>query len=135
MDTQDSLDNQTDQNQQVDASQNDSPEEKPRKYKGRGFNEKIGEAELLAEAMDQNKEELAVRGGGEEFVTQLKAAIQEAKALNTDQEKNKATLKESTQKLGKKMDELDKLVSDGRNIVKMVVNQKRWVEFGIQVTR
>ncbi|NIM17637.1 MAG: hypothetical protein GTO45_37200 [Candidatus Aminicenantes bacterium] len=85
--------------------------------------------------MDKNKEELAVRGGGEEFVNQLKTTIQEAKDLNTDQEKNKATLKESTQKLGKKMDELDKLVSDGRNIVKMVVNQKRWVEFGIQVTR
>jgi hypothetical protein len=135
MDTQDSLDNQTDQNQQVDSNQNDSSEEKPRKYKSRGFNERIGEADLLAEAMDKNKEELAARGGGEEFVTQLKAAIQAAKDLNTKQEENKATLKESTQTLGLKMDELDKLVGDGRNIVKMVVNQKRWVEFGITATR
>ncbi|NIM17636.1 MAG: hypothetical protein GTO45_37195 [Candidatus Aminicenantes bacterium] len=47
MDSQDSLNDQTNQNQQVDANQNDSPEEKPRRYKSRGFNEKIGEAELL----------------------------------------------------------------------------------------
>jgi hypothetical protein len=33
------------------------------------------------------------------------------------------------------MNELDKLVSDGYKIVKMVVNQKRWVEFGITTSR
>jgi hypothetical protein len=127
MDSQDSTNNQTDQN--------DSPEEKPRKYKPRGFNERIGDAELLAEAMDKNKEELSARGGGEEFVNLLKTTLQAAKALNTTQEENKATLKESTQTLGLKMDELDKLVSDGYKIVKMVVNQKRWVEFGITTSR
>jgi len=135
MSTLTSIDEQTDQNQPVDANPDDSGVETTRKYKSRSFNEKLGDAELLADSMEKNKDELSVRGGGEEFVNQLKTAIQEAKGLNSEQEKNKATLKDSTQQLEWKMTELDKLVSDGRNIVKMVINQKRWVEFGIKATR
>jgi hypothetical protein len=135
MSTLTSIDEQTNQNQPVDANPDDSGAATTRKYKSRSFNEKLGDAELLADSMEKNKDELSVRGGGEEFVNQLKTAIQDAKDLNSEQEKNKATLKDSTQQLDRKMTELDKLVSDGRNIVKMVINQKRWVEFGIKATR
>jgi len=103
-----------------------------RKKPGRGFNVRIGEAELLAEAMTANQAKLAPGGGGEEYVTQLKGLIGEIKTLNQDQERYKAELKGSTTLILLKLKELNRLVRKGRNIVKNEIEQARWVEFGIR---
>jgi molybdopterin converting factor small subunit len=125
----------TDQTAQ-EADQTEPVDEKsPHRRRPRSFNERVGEAELLVDAMEKNMEELSARGGSEEFVNQLKAAIQEVKTINSDQEKAKATMKDLTSNVNRKLDDLDKLVSDGRKIVKMVINQERWVGFGINVTQ
>ena len=106
-----------------------------RKSRPRGFNEVLGAAELLAEAMTANQEALTPRGGGEEFVNRIKTAVVEAKDLNIEQERNKALQKESTGKVEEKLVELNKLISEGHKIVKLGIDQKRWVEFGLRATR
>jgi len=103
-----------------------------RKKPGRGFNVRIGEAELLAEAMTANQEKLASGGGGEEYVNQLKGLIGEIKTLNQDQERYKAEVKGSTTQILLKMKTLGRMVRKGRSIVKNEIDQARWVEFGIR---
>lgn len=106
-----------------------------RKSRPRGFNNVMGEAELLAEAMTANQEALTPRGGGEEFVNRIRTAVGEAKDLNRDQERNKALQKESTAKVEAKLAELIALIREGHKIVKLGIDQKRWVEFGLRATR
>ena len=101
----------------------------------KGFNAKVGEAELLAKAMTANQEALTSGGGGEEFVTQLTAVVEEAKELNKDQERYKALKKDSTTKVRLKVRQLDRLVRKARSIVKNELEQDLWVEFGITATR
>ena len=120
---------------QVTDQSDSGTDETQKRVRRRGFNERIGEAELLAEAMAANQEELASGGGGEEFVNQLKQVVTEAKNLNQTQERNKASLKDSTVKIRLKMKELDRAVRKGRSIVKNEVAQERWVEFGVLATR
>jgi hypothetical protein len=118
------------------VNQDNSGTEKPRKRNPpRGFNDRIGEAELLAEAMAANQEELTPAGGGEAFVNELKQLVTDAKKLNQKQERNKAELKESTEEIRLKMKDLDRKARKGRNIVKNEVAQERWVEFGILATK
>lgn len=101
----------------------------------KGFNAKVGEAELLAKAMTANQDALTSGGGGEEFVALIKTVAEEAKELNKDQERYKALKKDSTTKVRLKMQELDRLVRKARSIVKNELAQDLWVEFGITATR
>ena len=101
----------------------------------KGFNAKMGEAELLAKAMTANQEALTPVGGGEELVTLLKTVVEEAKELNKDQERFKALQKDSTTKVRLKVRQLDRLVRKARSIVKNELEQDLWVEFGITATR
>jgi len=82
-----------------------------------------------------NQEALTPRGGGEEFVNRIRTAVGEAKDLNRDQERNKALQKESTAKVEAKLAELITLIREGHKIVKLGIDQKRWVEFGLRAAR
>ena len=107
----------------------------PKKKQSRGFNARIGDAELLAEAMLANSETLTPGGGGEEFVNEFKALISEIKQLNQEQEKYKGDLKKCTENIQAKMKDLNRFERKGRRIVKNEIPPKRWVEFGITATR
>lgn len=121
---------------QVDQNDPGTSTEVPKKRGvSRGFNQLVGEAELLAEAMSANQELLAPGGGGEEFLNQLKGVVNDLKSLNTEQERYKALKKESTEKIRQKFKSMKQLVLKARRIVKNEIEQKRWVEFGIRATR
>jgi hypothetical protein len=106
-----------------------------RKSISRRFNVRLGEADLLAHAMSVNQESLTPRGADEAFVTKLTEIVTDVGDLNKEQEKHKALQKEATAKLNEKLNEMDQMVSDARNYVKMTMPQERWVEFGIRATR
>lgn len=106
-----------------------------RRRPSKGFNAKLGEAELLARAMTANQEALTPVGGGEEFVNLITTVVEEAKELNKDQERYKALKKDSTTKVRLKIQQLDRLVRKARSIVKNELEQDLWVEFGITATR
>jgi hypothetical protein len=130
------LDVQEEKNNQVDQNDPGTSTEVPKKRGvSRGFNQLVGEAELLAEAMSANQELLAPGGGGEEFINQLKGVVNDLKSLNTEQERYKALQKESTEKIRQKLKSMKHLVLKGRRIVKNEIEQKRWVEFGIRATK
>ncbi len=69
----------------VQEEQSEPTDQSKRRSPSKGFNAKVGEAELLAEAMGANQETLAPGGGGEEFVNELKEVVAEIKKLNQDQ--------------------------------------------------
>lgn len=130
------LDVQEEKNNQVDQNDPGTSTEVPKKRGlSRGFNQLVGEAELLAEAMSANQELLAPGGGSEEFLNQLKGVVNDLKSLNTEQERYKALQKESTEKIRQKFKSMKQLVLKGKRIVKNEIEQKRWVEFGIRATR
>ena len=85
--------------------------------------------------MSANQETLASKGGDEAFVTKLRDTVTAAGDLNKEQEKLKAMLRETTARLNEKMKELQRLVWEARNYVKMALSQERWVEFGITAKR
>ena len=123
---------QNNQTDQIDPGANGKSTKK--KNPARGFNNLVGDAELLAEAMTVNQELLAPGGGGEEFLNQLKEAISALKNFNLEQERYKASQKETTENIRLKLEEMTRLVRKGRRIIKNEVDQKRWVEFGISAT-
>jgi hypothetical protein len=130
------LDVQEEKNNKLDQNDPGTSTEVPKKRSpSRGFNQVVGEAELLAEAMSANQELLAPGGGGEEFLNQLKGVVNDLKSLNTEQERYKALQRESTEKIRQKFKSMKQLVLKGRRIVKNEIEQKRWVEFGIRATK
>lgn len=115
---------------------NDPGTSKPnRKQRSQAFNHLVGEGSLLAEAMAAHQEALTPKGGGEDFVNRLKEMVQAARDLNQEQERYKALQKETTGKIQDKLKEVNRMISNGHKIVKMTIDQKRWVEFGIRATR
>ena len=128
--------NKEEKNNQLDQNDPGTSTEVPKKRGlSRGFNQLVGEAELLAEAMSVNQELLAPGGGGEEFLSQLKGVVNDLKSLNTEQERYKALQRESTEKIRRKFKSMKQLVLKGKRIVKNEIEQKRWVEFGMRATR
>ena len=120
------------------ADQNDpgtNGETAKKRNPARGFNHLVGRAELMAEAMTVNQELLAPGGGSEEFVSQLKGAIADLKSLNQEQERYKASQKETTAKIQRRLKDMNRLVQKGRRIIKNEVEQNRWVEFGIRASQ
>jgi hypothetical protein len=130
------LDVQEEKNNQLDQNDPGTSTEAPKKRTAaRGFNQQVGEAELLVEAMSANQELLAPGGGGEEFLNQLKGVVNDLKSLNLEQERYKALQRESTEKIRQKLKSMKNLVRKGRRIIKNEIEQKRWIEFGIRATR
>ncbi len=82
-----------------------------------------------------SNQELLAPGGGEESINKLKGAVSELKNLNQEQERYKASQKESTGKIQRKLKEMGHLVRKGQRIIKNEIEQKRWVEFGINASR
>jgi hypothetical protein len=110
-------------------------EQPPKSHLSRSFNERLGEADLLAVAMQANQDALTPGGGGADFVNKLQGVLSEIRGINQEQERFKASLKSSTEKFKIKAKEMAQLVRKGRSIVKNELPQVRWVEFGIKATR
>lgn len=99
------------------------------------YAEKINSAKLLAEGLGKHLDELSPLGLNETFVADLENQRKTAEALNVEQEKLKANLKDTTSSLTKEMRQLDIMVSRGRKLVKIEIPFPQWKEFGIEDTR
>jgi hypothetical protein len=95
------------------------------------YAEKIKDAEVMSSGLQNNAERLAKRGLDEAFTKNLSSDLQSAIALNNEQEKLKADLKQKTAELDAKLTALNAQVSEARKIVKIEFPKEQWKEFGI----
>jgi hypothetical protein len=91
----------------------------------------INNAKLMLSGMKKNPDRMSKRGLDGDFMTVYQTNYGEAQELDNEQESLKAKLKETTDKLDKKMTELNKQTSEAKKIVKIEIEQTRWKEFGI----
>lgn len=98
---------------------------------GDSYAEKIKTANLMLAGLNAHLEELAKRGVTAEDVAKLQAAYTKANTLETEQEALKAQAKVKTEELRQEMDGIDESMRELKKVVKMVMAQQYWVEFGI----
>ncbi len=97
----------------------------------KNYAEVISQAQVMATGLKNNQAEIAKRGIGADFVTELEQIRIEAIALNDEQERLKAELKLKTEALNAKMDIIHTKLSEARKVVKLSIPQSQWLEFGI----
>ena len=110
----------------TNRAQNKSP-----KSKKNSFAEKINRNKLMVEGLKANAVQVSKRGADEAFIDEISSTIAAAEGLNVEQETLKGALKKKTKELKTAMVSLKKRYSEAKKIVKMTVDQTRWVEFGI----
>lgn len=92
-------------------------------------------SELMTKGLKANSAEVAKRGLTSEFITKMETAIQEMKERNAAQEKTKALLKMQTEAFNEKVNEVSKLLSEAKKVVKLSHPQAQWIEFGMEDKR
>ncbi len=101
------------------------------KSKSQAFNIVLEKAKLLAGAMGDNLEALAVKGVTEAYVNDFKAVCLEVDDLYEQQANLKADKKECTDTLVEKFKQLKTAVRDGTYYVKMALPPRQWVGCGV----
>ena len=96
------------------------------------FSEKLMSAQLMNAGISKNLSTLSTVGMTEATTEAMKTMTDEAIALNDEQESLKAQLKMKTEELDAKMAVLDEEVARCRKLVKVVIPQAQWREFGIE---
>ncbi|VDH03432.1 hypothetical protein [Bergeyella zoohelcum] len=91
----------------------------------------VHKAELMLKGLQANATEVAKRGLTAEFLSTMQEAIQEMKKRNAEQEKTKALLKMQTEAFNEKMEEVTKMLSESKKVVKLSLPQAQWIEFGM----
>ena len=89
----------------------------------------------MAGALGANLETVESRGVTQAEIDSFKANIDKAISDNNNQEKLKADLKKSTADLEASVGVISKSTSEFAKLVKMLIPQERWKEFGIVATR
>ncbi len=102
---------------------------------GQSLEARLAVARLLMNGMKLNTERMATRGVTAEKVTRLTSLYDQAIEFDKDQEVLKAKLKEKTTRLEETIEELNKLVSEIRKLVKIEIPRELWREFGIEDQR
>jgi hypothetical protein len=95
------------------------------------YAERIKAAKLMLAGIGAHLPELAKRGVTEEDITKLQASYTKANSLDNEQEALRAQAKAKTEELHVEMDGMDGTMRELKKIVKMVMAQQYWVEFGI----
>ncbi len=98
----------------------------------KSFAEIIKQAGLIATGMKDNATEVAKRGADEAFIQKIVTSTEKVVQLNNEQEKLKAALKGKTEEYSREMEELNKLISEAKKIIKLSLPQTAWVQFGIE---
>jgi hypothetical protein len=95
----------------------------------------ISETTVMIEGIRNNQEILSKRQIDNAFADSLQTDVNTAIAVNNEQEKLKAKLKETTERLDAIMETLTKKAGEARKIIKLDVPQAAWREFGIDDKR
>lgn len=85
----------------------------------------------MASGIGAHLETLSPRGINEETIQELDRLVETSTTMDNDQEILKGQLKEKTASLRENTGQLKQLLSECTLIVKAVVQQERWVDFGI----
>jgi hypothetical protein len=85
----------------------------------------------MASGISAHLEVLNPRGINEETAQRFSKLVEDSSKLDNDQEILKGQLKEKTASLRENTKELRELLSQCTLIIKAVVPQERWVDFGI----
>lgn len=99
--------------------------------KKQSFADLMSESQALVNGLKNNLSEVEKRGVDADFVSKLEKMREKVIALNNEQDKLKADLKEKTAEIQKELDAMVAALSEGRKVVKIAIPQVRWVEFGI----
>lgn len=102
---------------------------------GQSLEARLGAVRLLLNGLKLNAERMASRGVTAEKVDRMNSLYEQAMELDKEQEVLKAKLKEKTAHLDEIIEEINKLASELRKLVKIEIPQELWREFGIEDQR
>lgn len=108
---------------------------KERKMTKTTFAEVLNNSKLMVTGLQANAEAVGKRGIDAEFTAALNTTVANLEQLNSEQETLKASLKTKTAELDAKLVTLNKMYSESRKVVKLAMDQTRWLEFGISDKR
>jgi hypothetical protein len=95
------------------------------------YAEELVSARLMLSGIKANTERLGKRGIDAAFITEFETAINEATALDAEQEVLMARRKEKTAALQEKINVIAKMNIIGKRMVKTDYAKESWREFGI----
>ena len=101
----------------------------------KSFAQTLSDARLMVAGVSQNLDALKAIGISDSDLAALEAALAETSALDVEQEKLKADLKDCTAKLGDASKALTGQLAAVKKRVKLAIPQTRWKEFGIADSR
>ena len=117
-----------------DTTNDDEQEVKPRR-RSNSFANLLKKGTNMASGISIHLEVLNPRGINEETAQRFSKLVEENSKLDNDQETLKGQLKEKTVSLIENTKKLRELLSQCTLIIKAVVPQERWVDFGISAKK
>ncbi len=99
------------------------------------YAEIINSAKVMLSGLKLNIERVGKRGITGEFINNLESSQKSAMVLDNEQEDLKAKLKIKTEALDIMINELNKMLSEARKVVKLEMEQPAWKSFGIEDKR
>jgi hypothetical protein len=99
--------------------------------KSNSYAEKINDTKVMLAGLTANIERLGKRGISADFIAKLQGMYDEAKTIDNEQESMKARLKEKSDALHQKMDEVETVYREAKKVVKLEMPKESWKEFGI----
>jgi len=124
----------TDEEKKDTTTKEEEKEVKPRR-KSNSFANLLKKGTNMASGISTHLEILNPRGINEETVQRFSKLVEDSSKLDNDQEILKGQLKEKTASLRENTKQLRELLSQCTLIIKAVVPQERWVDFGIAAKR
>jgi hypothetical protein len=124
----------TDEEKKDTTTNDDEKEVKPRR-RSNSFSDLLKKGTNMASGISTHLEALTPRGINEETVQLFTKLVEDSSKLDNDQEILKGQLKEKTASLRKNTKELRELLSQCTLIIKAVIPQERWVDFGISAKK
>ena len=99
--------------------------------KSKSYAKKINDTKVMLAGLNSNTERIGKRGISAEFISKLQGVHDEARTIDNEQEALKARMKEKSDALNLKMEELDGLYREAKKAVKLEMAKESWKEFGI----
>ncbi len=96
------------------------------------YADEIAATKVMLSGLKSNTEKLNKWGMDAEYLTNYDGLFNEVMSLDNEQEALKSRLKEKTATLNEKIDEMNKLYSNAKKVVKMQLPKESWREFGIE---
>ncbi|MGD2090529.1 MAG: hypothetical protein PVH61_30435 [Candidatus Aminicenantes bacterium] len=97
----------------------------------KSFGDKMNDVNVMITGLKGQIPRVSRRGINEEFINNLEVNMNDARELDTEQEKLKADLKTKTAQLNELVNTLNKLMDEAKRVVKLEFHQEEWKEFGI----